>query len=340
MSLTRKHLMILAACMGLLALTACTREITTIVQEEPQPSSCFECHDDQNTFLVGIELQWTKSRHASGEAVHEGTNASCVRCHASEGFIQYINGETPAATQTPTVIHCFTCHAPHTNSDFNLRVDTAQTLLNGVSHDIGAGNTCVVCHQSRRDVATYITASNNLSRYFGPHHGPQSDMLFGTNGYEYEGYVYEETPYHRTLTQDGCVDCHVRYVGEGYMVGGHSFAMTAELSEESGGGTVYNTQACAVCHEDIGDDYDYAGVQADIDSKLAELQALLQAEGLVDANGTSLSVQGVSADLAGAVWNFKMVGSEDRSHGVHNPDYAVGLLESSISYLNSLTPAR
>ena len=46
MSLTRKHLMILAAIVGLMALTACTREITTIVQEEPQPSSCFECHSD------------------------------------------------------------------------------------------------------------------------------------------------------------------------------------------------------------------------------------------------------------------------------------------------------
>lgn len=337
MSLSRKYLMILVACLGLLALTACTREVTTIVQDDPQPMSCFECHDDQNTILVAAESQWANSRHASGSAVHEGTNPSCVRCHASEGLIQYANGEAPAAVTNPTPIHCFSCHQPHTNGNFDLRVTEPQVLVNGVSYDIGEGNLCVVCHQSRpgRDVAVYITegATNSLSSRYGPHHGPQGDMLFGTNGYEYADYDYVETPGHRTATQDGCVDCHMKAIGESNRVGGHTFAMTYE---EEGGGELENLGACVLCHGEDAD-FDYEGQQTAIDAKVAELQAQLFAAGFVDAAGTPKSVKNVEQDDAGAVWNYMMVKVEDRSHGVHNPAYAMGLLQSSIDHMASRT---
>ena len=29
------------------------------------------------------------------------------------------------------------------------------------------------------------------SSHWGPHHGPQGDVLFGANGFEFEGYTYE-----------------------------------------------------------------------------------------------------------------------------------------------------
>ena len=48
----------------------------------------------------------------------------------------------------------------------------------------------LVPEQGRRNVNDYVFDGVTLSRYFGPHHGPQSDMLFGSNGYEYAGYTY------------------------------------------------------------------------------------------------------------------------------------------------------
>jgi nitrate/TMAO reductase-like tetraheme cytochrome c subunit len=334
MSLTRKHLMVLAGIMGLLALTACTREITTIVQEEPQPSSCFECHSDTDLSVLRAQTEWAESVHGEGETVFEGTNASCVRCHANEGFIQYVEDParaTYAATTTPTNINCFTCHAPHTNGDFGLRITGPVALLNGESEDLGNGNTCLVCHQARRDVAVYITSSNNITNRYGPHHGPQGDLLLGTNGYEYAGYTYTETPYHRTLNEDGCVNCHMRNVA--HLVGGHTFNVSAYNVEEDE--TVYNTGACVGCHEDIGDNFDYNGVQTEIDGLLAELQALLLDAGFVNAEGTPVTATGRPADDAGAIWNFMFVGREDRSRGVHNPAYARDLLQSSIAYMES-----
>lgn len=340
MSLTRKHLMVLAGIMGLLALTACTREITTIVQEEPQPSSCFECHSDTDLSVLRAQTEWAESVHGEGETVFEGTNASCVRCHANEGFIQYVEDPariTYAATTTPTNINCFTCHAPHSNGDFGMRVSGPVALLNGVSDDLGLGNTCVVCHQSRRDVAVYITSSNSINSRYGPHHGPQADLLLGEMGYEYAGYTYTETPYHRTMNEDGCVNCHMRNVA--HLVGGHTFNVSSYNVEEDE--TVYNIGACTGCHTDWPEDletFDYNDVQTEVDGLLAELQALLFAAGFVNAEGTPVTASGRPADDAGAIWNFMYI-KEDRSRGVHNPAYTRDLLESSIAYMEARAPA-
>lgn len=335
MSLTRKHLMVLAGIVGLLALTACTREITTIVQEEPQPSACFECHSDTDLTILRAQTEWAESRHGEGETVFEGTNASCVRCHANEGFIQYVADPARtsySATTTPTNINCFTCHAQHsTGSRDALRINSPVALLTGDSYDLGKGNTCLVCHQARRNVNVYITSSNNINSRYGPHHGPQGDLLLGANGYEYEGYTYTETPYHRTLNDDGCVNCHMRNVA--HLVGGHTFNVSAYNVEEDE--MIYNTGACVECHEDIGDDFDYNGVQTEIDGLLAELQALLFDAGFVNAEGTPVTATGRPADDAGAIWNFMFVGREDRSRGVHNPAYARDLLQSSIDHMES-----
>ncbi|MBK8165440.1 MAG: NapC/NirT family cytochrome c [bacterium] len=338
MSLTRKNLMILAAILGMLALTACTREITTIVQEDPQPSSCFECHSDTDLSVLRAQTEWSESVHGEGETVFEGTRADCVRCHCNEGFIQYVDDPTRvtySATSTPTNINCFTCHAPHSNGDFGLRVTEAVPMLNGEFHDLGLGNTCTVCHQARRDVAVYITSSNSITNRYGPHHGPQGDLLLGTNGYEYAGYTYTETPYHRTMNEDGCVNCHMRNVA--HLVGGHTFNVSTYNAEEDE--TVYNTGACVGCHTDWPEDlenFDYNGVQTEIAGLLAELHALLLDAGYVNASGVPVTRSAVPADIAGAIWNFQFVGAEDRSNGVHNPAYARDLLQSSIAYMESL----
>ena len=339
MSLTRKHLMILAVVLGLLALTACTREITTIVQEEPQPSSCFACHSDSDQFLIFAETQWAESRHGLAETLGEGDNSACARCHCSEGFLQFVAGETPTATTTPTPIGCFTCHAPHTNGDFGLRITEAVPLLNGDSADIGLSNGCVACHQARRDVAVYITASNSINNRYGPHHGPQGDLLLGSNGYEYPGHDYGDTYFHRTLRPEGaadgelgCVNCHMRV--EAYQMGGHTFK-TVYVNEETSAST-YNPAACQACHTEYdGEDYDINGVRTEIDGLLTTLQGQLFDAGFVNATGTPVTRTGVNADDAGAIWNFMFIGKEDRSHGAHNPDYARDLLNATIDYMNT-----
>jgi len=69
-----------------------------------------------------------------------------------------------------------------------------------------------------------------------------------------------------------------------------------------------------------------------VDSMVVVLGDMLHAAGVVDEEYEPLSVT-VSADTAGALWNFLMA-EEDRSRGVHNSDFIKSLLDSSIKYLN------
>ena len=55
------------------------------------------------------------------------------------------------------------------------------------------------------------------------------------------------------------------------------------------------------------------------------------------ANGMLPTSVTTSADSAGAVWNL-LLAKEDRSHGVHNPKYIVGLLRSAIEYITGPPP--
>jgi hypothetical protein len=310
------------------ALSACDREITR-VEQVAQPADCFNCHSDQNTFLVAAERQYENSVHASGAHVGRAESSSCSGCHSSNGFLDRVNGDSPQGYDNPTAIHCFTCHAPHTDRNFMLRITEPQELQNGDSFDAGAANICIACHQSRRNVDTYVSGEVELSGHWGPHHGPQGDMFLASNGYEYEDYEYEIRPMHRGATEDGCLDCHFEST-ENYVLGGHSFNMEAML----GGEEVLNVAACDRCHGELAD-FDYEDTQTDVDALSEQLLGLLVDAGLmVDSEEGFEPPEDVtvSADSAGAVWNYLLV-TEDRSHGVHNADYAKQLLESAIQYL-------
>jgi hypothetical protein len=335
MQVTRPIWILAALAALMIALTGCDRNITVVEEtSQPQALSCFGCHSDSasdSLKLVDAEQQWNYSRHASGSTLNEN-DSSCKGCHTSEGFIARANGvAAPDVIENPTAIHCFTCHAPHTNGDFRLRWTANATIMDGTTYDLGAGNICVACHQSRRDVGVYVSALTSLSSRWGPHHGPQGDMLLGSNGYEYAGYEYDRSS-HREATEDGCLDCHFKATNQ-YVVGGHSFNMEGMTSR---GDEVFNTGACEPCHGAVSD-FNLDGVQDSVDVLVEDLKARLVTAGLVDGTtGLPKSVK-TSADSAGAVWNY-LLAEEDRSHGVHNPKYITGLLKSAIQYIQTPGP--
>jgi hypothetical protein len=329
-----KTLLILLGCfVAVIALVAaCERNITT--QEITQTAeACFDCHDDQNTFLVAAEAQWSFSVHASGDNIDRNYilfGIPCVTCHTSEGFVAKATGQTiPNPAENPTAIHCFTCHAPHTTTSFGLRVTASQDLANGESADLGGANICAACHQALTSVATEVTDPTELSEHWGPHHGPQSDMLIGTNGYEYldyDDYPYDQTNHVGVMT-DGCLDCHYDKT-RNYRIGGHSYNMEFDLEGEE----ILLTEACS-CHGTLAD-FNYHNVQDSVEVLLADLAARLEAAGLINNTGDPLDDVFTSPDSAGAVWNYLIV-REDSSMGVHNAQYIYDLLHSAIQFIQT-----
>jgi hypothetical protein len=336
------YLMMAGILMVFLAFGGCERKVVIEHSELDDAASCFTCHGDNDLALVQANGQWERSQHASGDNLDRNRNsnsyyASCEQCHSSEGFIAQVTGVEYEGDHF-SAIGCFTCHAPHTNGNLSLRVDDAIMLMNGAVFDRGKANLCASCHQSRRDVTTTVVDGVVLSEHWGPHHSNQSDMLIGENSYEYSSYTYTMSP-HSNVATDGCVNCHM--TGSiGYYVGGHTMNMHDEDSEYE------NLAGCnaSACHngaideldilaaDDFDNDGEIEGIQTEITGLLDSLVVLLEASGMVHDGHPVEDVEVSLADSAGAVYNWLFV-KEDRSLGVHNTDYAVGLLQSSIGYM-------
>ncbi len=312
--------------------------------------TCLQCHSESPGHIQGME--WTNSAHAVTTTDPAG-NAECVGCHTNNGFIDRMNGVGPADLSYDAIA-CQTCHEPHgeTNPSTNLhlvRTLAPVTLADGTKvTTAGLGTLCMNCHQARENAATYA-ATTPGSTYFGPHEGPQADMLMGTNGYTYGQTIPSSA--HREVVTDTCVTCHMQApastdpaLGQ---VGGHTFKMSfagaAKIPAEQMIG------ACQTCHgSDITTfdfplfDYDdtggpILGVQTEVQNLLNDLAVLLPPVGTAK---TSLTIDATwTQPQLEAAYNYLFV-QKDGSLGVHNTAYTVGLLKASIENLQKNTSTK
>lgn len=338
------------ALAGFVAWTAGCERTVTVEGDSLTGSdlnSCFTCHNGDGQ-LEQAEGEWENSIHASGSNIdytNRGGGSDCTRCHDHQGFIDFLaTGVVNAPYDVVSAIHCHTCHAPHERGDLSLRIETPTTLANGATFDHGKGNLCTKCHQGRSSEAVITTTNYAItSSRFGPHHGPQGEMIQGTNLYQrFPGYVYA-TSTHANVVRDACAGCHMGNVEthDGYAIGGHSFNM---VDDETGSNLV---KFCTPCHATATSTYDFTanadydgdglteGYQTEMEGMLEELRALLVGEGLLNGSSGLAIVQTVAdGHKAGALWNYIAV-MEDQSRGIHNFKYATSAIQASIAYLEA-----
>lgn len=301
--------------------------------------NCMDCHG--NSQLITAKMfQWEHSVHATGG--HFDRNAtSCAVCHTSQGFLERVNTgatSTAATIEDPLPINCYTCHKIHstyTQADWEFTRTAPVTLwVGGQTLDFGDANLCISCHQSRAvspvlpDPATGGTINITNSRY-GPHHGPQGEMLPGINGYEVAGPAPYENSAHTLLlannVRNACIACHMG-TAQAVNSGGHTFRVISEDGD-------LNHAACVECHL-VADELDDLVMdrQGQIEARLEELRLLLIDRGLLNGT-TDLAIPGsFEGHEAGALFNYRFV-QEDHSRGVHNFKYANALLVNSIASL-------
>lgn len=349
------------------AMTGCERKVEgTVAVDDTVADQCFNCHNGQ---LDAMQGEWAHSVHASGASVDYTSRPApndCQRCHNQDGFVGWITtGTIPTTSTNAKAIGCFACHNPHENGDMRLRTTAAVTMKTGAVFDVGRANLCVNCHQARETQGVIsdpytITSSNTR---FGPHHGPQGDLLIASNGYEgLPGFTKASTAHKDYIpgggvAPNGCVGCHMNYAQthEGYEVGGHSFNMRDEV-----GNSLAADCKNSGCHADggplafsnptSGQPFDYKltagaqdwdkdgaleGYQTEMQGMMDSLRTLLDVQNILNP-ATDLAVPGTYAgDLVGAFWNYKLM-EEDRSKGVHNWRYCAELMEASRDYVASL----
>lgn len=333
------------------------------------PPACADCHGPDPEYpLLGVREGYNHSGHKNGYEnelpnAYYANGVGCQRCHTNEGFIEYVKTGTvdpKTYVSYPSQPGCFTCHDAHTTGDFSLRTTEKVTLINGEVFNGGDGNLCASCHQARSIASDMIkaTEAKNIAPYWGAHHGPQADMVKGTNAFEFPGKKYSSSM-HVDVIGDTCVQCHMSLPEGRYSmsseVGGHSFNIGGEVHHAE----KLNTAGCIMCHDDIkqvkgkdifdkkaADDYDNDGT---VEPLQAEVEGIM--EHFVNGGGTGylqrtnppmykadgswgFSRSGQwSADEIAALYNYKFV-LEDRSHGIHNATYTIQILYDSIEALD------
>ncbi len=258
----------------------------------------------------------------------------CAGCHSNEGYIDYV--ETGAIKiaeyETPSVVSCTTCHSNHSTFDFeNDGADYALRTIEPVTLIIdnttvidygGTSNSCVICHQPRKTSPVDDGTGNFIvPPHYGPHYGAQTTMLEGIEGAEIAGSVPYPTASSSThRTGASCVSCHM---GEANSDDGqHTFSPTLT--------------SCTTCHSSATD-FDYNGVQTEVETLMAELELLLVDNGILEVSpygGVDLVTGVHPVGIANAYWNWEYV-YQDHSHGIHNPAYTVALLRNSIESLQA-----
>lgn len=327
-----------------------------------EAATCGSCHTGAHhpTF----DEEWELSPHNFDPATSSfgaPGNAFCQGCHEGVAASIRLSGDmstfygSGAINDRPSVedqplmaVTCAVCHNPHdaTNAhQIRTVADVPLVTANGESPVVregGTGKLCMQCHHARRGPEEQIAEGY---AHFGPHANPQADMISGKSAYHAVAdvnFVWAD-PSH-LFVENSCRTCHVHEIPYGtlgdFAVTGHKFEPTVE--------------ACARCHGSISDfdeitaldDFDgdgtIEGVQGEVQGLLDLLEEALVANGL-DTTGTSLL--GALGDPltstfiqreAGYNWAFI---HDDKSDGVHNPDYAIQLLQQSIKHLTGSLPA-
>lgn len=333
-------IVLLIGAMTLLAFAGCTGD-----QGEQGPAgpagtaTCLSaCHTDDyqmQKYIVAIQNEYESSQHAIGDT-DVRRSAPCSGCHTTEGY-QYrvANNGATEDLQDSSHIGCFGCHAPHTNGDFSLRKTGPTDLEMGGTgaYDKGNSNTCAMCHQARTPEPALDSSDPITSPYWGPHHGPQANMLTGNGAYSFDGQPYRALHAHNTGNPDGCITCHMAPPPEDGMAGGHSWWMNYEYH----GSEYINSQGCVLCHGELADMTAIVrNTQNAFAAKLETLATGMETLGWLNSSHSQVvpSGVGVDEDARGAVWNYLLL-LDDSSMSVHNTTFANEVLTATQDFVDS-----
>ncbi len=267
---------------------------------------CGECH--QGTHHPYYD-EWSLAAHAISNTNASAalqtmfrTDPNCSGCHTYQGFLEFVNQTSlePVVSNPPgdasLPIVCATCHDPHSNAN------KAQLRLPPL-------DLCQKCHNPEYNPDAPTPDGGDL-------HHTTAFMLEGKGGYHYAGYTYESSV-HTDVADERCVTCHV--------------VMTPFVSGEVPASTGHTFMPkgvkCIECHSDfdtLSVSFDYHGVQTEIDSLVHELELRLAATSSADSASDAFKQAKFNHDFVVA----------DGSRGVHNTNYARGLLLSALQNYN------
>ena len=247
--------------------------------------------------------QWEESNHGDYTlAVERGTSSSCGRCHAGQGFLEWLPqleagnpGNIEAEiTWTAETVHpttCVVCHEPHAQGKTSGEPNTATVRIEGNTPmlpagfkalGVGRGALCMTCHNTRNGAHNDATTTTMDDR--APHVAAQADLLMGENAFFVT--VGERSPH--SYIEDSCTNCHMQLTPPpaelSYNLSGtnHTFEASMEI--------------CSSCHGV----FDGGSLQEAIEGQLEELKTAIEQaitdEIAAQTTGGTVTLVGIAAD--------------------------------------------
>jgi hypothetical protein len=329
-------------------------------------NTCGKCHDGTHH---PYKTEWLISPHNfdPATAAHgAASNPSCEGCHEGVAAAIRLSGDVSqfygsgavgrpdSSEQAYRGVVCQACHDPHSaDNPGQMRTvdDVPLVTANGESPVItegGVGKLCMHCHHARRGPESQIA---NGYAHFGPHANPQADMMAGKSAFH--GVADPSFPWaspSHLLVQNSCKTCHLPTAEYGAGPGG---------AAATGHEFIPKVEACEPCHGVIASfrdipasgDFDgngiIEGLQDEVEGLMDRLETVLvdsfAARGITIADTDELldslgSVTASSVLMREAGYNFAYI-HDDKSLGIHNPDYTIQLLQQSFEHLTGMPPA-
>lgn len=299
-------------------------------QETPKkPEQNEKVQKTENT-VGAVYDQWKNSGHAVAVEADKpteapGMNEKCFNCH--NGYAYEIKASSLNGIGILKGASCDTCHTGYGHS--LLEKGSVTIPLGDIKG--GKGSLCISCHMGRGKTPDQKSA---------PHGSVQTDVMLSKSGAEVAGFNYGKSPHARS--DNTCLSCHMAAGKDG--IKDHTFKMKNENVNNS----------CGKCHSfktlnpPARGDYDGDGKTEGIQDEVTGLLDVVK--GAVDKklNGGKFSSAGgkiqfedaqakilaapPSPEIYNAAWNYFLI-RNDGSKGVHNPAYAVQLLQQTYKAL-------
>ncbi|MDW7674241.1 MAG: ammonia-forming cytochrome c nitrite reductase subunit c552 [Bacillota bacterium] len=321
----RKKLLLLLMLVLVLALSAGCPQ-----QQAPDPAPDQGQQQPQQPQQADIQItplveQWAESGHANIQLYPAGRD-NCIICHDGGAFANEQSALADLGREFPVSIDCRACH---TGQGTELMESGTATIATQDNVEGGLGAQCMSCHHERK--------TPDINELPAPHYSSQAGLYTGTGGAQIEGFSYGSSPH--TGIENTCVGCHMTETEEGFR--SHTFAVEDPQA------------ACSQCHGDVTDSNLQAKNDYDGDGNTQGFQDEVQ--GLITLVESAIpeALEGGTVEKSGGGYVFKNSAGEeitppeevylaqfnlslityDGSLGVHNPTYAVQLLQQSYKAL-------
>lgn len=267
-------------------------------------------------------------KHEKSASLLNAGNDYCYKCHSGEGFLNTLIGNNKGISEMEEIsgITCNVCHDPHNESNYEFQLrDAGNIVVANTEIEAGKSKICYRCHG--------VGDINTPSLIDAPHNS-QREMLEGIGAFEYGKQI--KSSIHK-WNSEKCVFCHMNSA-DGVE---HNFSMRYNIKKR--------VQMCnEKCHSLIGksldpnleNPYDFLGHQTEIKNLLGKLkQSINMILNRSENTEPTMNFSGISVDedmlesLKKATYNYLFV-KNDRSYGVHNFNYAKGVLEASLEDLS------